>query len=94
MKKSAQPGAAPTRSTGPEIPVLAQELGARFAEAGHTLALVGGSVRDLVIRRPINDLDFTTDARPDRIEEILTGWAEATWDMGRAYGTIGGRRRG
>ncbi len=93
-KNSAQHTLAGANPSGPAVPALAMELGVRFAEAGHTLALVGGSVRDLLIRRPVNDLDFTTDALPDQIENILCGWVEAIWDMGRAYGTIGGRRHG
>ena len=42
-------------------PVL-DPLGRRFAEAGHTLALVGGPVRDAMLGRSGNDLDFTTSA--------------------------------
>jgi poly(A) polymerase len=67
-------------------------LGRRFAEAGHELALVGGSVRDMMIGRLGHDLDFTTDARPDRTEQLLRGWADAVWDVGKAYGTIGARK--
>ncbi len=78
----------------PQIPDIALDLGRRFADHGYFLALVGGSVRDLLIRRAINDLDFTTDARPNQIEQVLDGWADTTWDLGRAFGTIGGRRRG
>jgi poly(A) polymerase len=54
--------------------------------------LVGGSVRDLILRRPVTDLDFTTDARPEQTERVLRGWADAVWDVGRAFGTIGARR--
>jgi poly(A) polymerase len=68
------------------------ELGARFDAAGHELALVGGPVRDAMLGRRHNDLDFTTSARPDDIERLLAGWADATWDIGRAYGTIGCRK--
>ena len=39
-----------------------------------------------------NDLDFTTSARPEETERLLTGWADAIWDMGRAFGTIGCRK--
>ena len=39
-----------------------------------------------------NDLDLTTSAHPDVIEKLLTGWADATWDIGRAFGTIGARK--
>ena len=74
------------------MPPVALELGRRFAAAGHALALVGGSVRDLVLRRPITDLDFATSALPEQTEAVLAGWADATWDLGRAYGTVGARR--
>ena len=70
---------------------VVEELARRFADAGHTLALVGGPVRDLVLQRQSNDLDFTTSARPEAIETVLRGWADAMWDMGRDFGTIGAR---
>ncbi len=72
-------------------PVTA-ELGARFAAAGEQIALVGGPVRDAMLGRLQNDLDFTTSARPEVTERLLKGWAEAVWDIGRAFGTIGSRR--
>nr|WP_245750394.1 CCA tRNA nucleotidyltransferase [Nocardioides terrae] len=72
-------------------PVI-DELGALFAEAGHELALVGGPVRDAMLGRQHNDLDFTTSARPDDTERILKKWGDGTWDMGRDFGTIGCRK--
>ncbi|MBC7442433.1 MAG: CCA tRNA nucleotidyltransferase [Ramlibacter sp.] len=60
-----------------------------FSEAGHELALVGGPVRDAFLDRPIHDLDFTTDATPDKILKIVKPISEAQWDIGRAFGTIG-----
>ncbi|MEN9620910.1 MAG: hypothetical protein RL499_1103 [Actinomycetota bacterium] len=66
-------------------------LAERFAAAGHELALVGGPVRDAFLGRPVNDLDLTTSARPDDIIRIVSPVADAHWDIGRAFGTIGAR---
>ncbi|HET8994068.1 MAG TPA: CCA tRNA nucleotidyltransferase [Rhodococcus sp. (in: high G+C Gram-positive bacteria)] len=63
-------------------------LGARFAEAGYELYLVGGSVRDAVLGRLGTDLDFTTDARPELVQELLRGWADHQWDTGIDFGTV------
>ena len=62
-------------------PVL-DPLGALFADAGHELSLVGGPVRDAMLGRAHNDLDFATSARPDDTERLLRGWADGasgTW---------------
>ncbi|MCD9199365.1 CCA tRNA nucleotidyltransferase [Aeromicrobium wangtongii] len=72
-------------------PFLA-EVGALFEAAGHELAIVGGPVRDAVLGRPGNDWDFTTSARPEQIESIAASWADAIWDIGREFGTIGLRK--
>lgn len=74
------------------IAPVTDELGKRFAAAGEEIALVGGPVRDAMLGRLHNDLDFTTSARPEVTERLLKGWAEATWDIGREFGTIGCRR--
>lgn len=67
-------------------------LGEVFAAAGHELALVGGPVRDAMLGREHHDLDFATSARPDDTEKLLAAWGDATWDMGRDFGTIGCRK--
>lgn len=73
---------------------MLSELGALFDSAGLSLYLVGGTVRDAVLGKLGTDLDFTTDARPERVQELVAGWAEATWDTGIAFGTIGVARKG
>ncbi len=73
---------------------VADELGRRFAKAGFELHLVGGSVRDALLGRLGDDLDFCTDARPEDTLKIIKGWAEATWETGREFGTIGLQRGG
>lgn len=68
---------------------LLRELGALFAAAGHELYLVGGSVRDALLQRLSPDLDFATDARPEQLQTILRPWADALWDTGIEFGTVG-----
>lgn len=67
-------------------------LGTLFADAGHELYLVGGSVRDAVLGRLAGDLDFTTDARPEQVTALLAGWADAQWDTGIEFGTVSARK--
>ena len=75
-----------------------EELAQRFAHAGKTLYLVGGSVRDALVPSPTDharyehDYDLTTDARPDEITQIVRGWADDIWTQGARFGTIGCRR--
>jgi poly(A) polymerase len=67
---------------------LASELAEKFAKAGFTLALVGGPVRDAILGRLGNDLDFTTNARPDETKSIIKKDADSLWETGREFGTI------
>ena len=71
---------------------LASSLAQSFAAQGFRLALVGGPVRDALLGRLGNDLDFTTDARPEDTKKILQGWAENVWDTGIEFGTVAGKR--
>jgi poly(A) polymerase len=66
-------------------------LSERFQAAGFELALVGGPVRDAFLGREAHDLDFATSATPDEILEVIAPIADAHWDIGRAFGTIGAR---
>jgi poly(A) polymerase len=73
---------------------VADELGDLFAAAGHELHLVGGSVRDALLGRLGDDLDFCTDAHPQRVLELVRPWAEAVWDVGIEFGTVGAQKDG
>jgi len=67
------------------------QLAEAFAGAGHELALVGGPVRDAFLDRPVTDLDFASSATPDEIHALVAPLADATWDVGREFGTIAAR---
>ena len=71
------------------IAPVAGRLGRLFADAGHELYLVGGSVRDALLGRLGHDLDFTTSARPDDVEALLRRFSRAVWTIGKEFGTIG-----
>ena len=71
----------------PASPIIS-ELGRLFADAGHQLFLVGGSVRDALLGQLGNDLDFTTSARPAQTQRLLKKFTRSVWDIGSEYGTI------
>jgi poly(A) polymerase len=71
-----------------------QELAGRFHAAGYRCYMVGGSVRDAFLDRPLTDVDITTDARPDAVEAIVRPWADSVWLQGQRFGTVGCRKNG
>jgi poly(A) polymerase len=73
-----------------------RELADRFVAAGYECALVGGTVRDALLgrRAPGADVDLATDARPEVIEQIVSGWADAVWLQGQRFGTVGCEKNG
>jgi poly(A) polymerase len=75
-----------------DIPMIARELGARFHQAGFQLYLVGGAVRDAVLERAGQELDLTTDARPEDVIRVLRGWAHSRRLIGVRFGTVGARK--
>lgn len=74
----------------PDLPPA--QLTAVFAEAGESLYLVGGSVRDAFLERPLEDFDFATSARPEKVASLLERWADVIYDVGATFGTIAARK--
>src|SRR6478736_2632455 len=77
------------------IPHRTMQVVLRFAEVfreeGHALYLVGGPVRDLLLKRvEAIDFDFATDALPAVTQELgrIAG-AASIFTIGERFGTIG-----
>jgi poly(A) polymerase len=76
----------------PDLPPA--QLAELFGKAGEEIYLVGGSVRDALLERPLDDFDFATAARPERTAEILEPWADAVYGVGARFGTVAARKNG
>jgi poly(A) polymerase len=70
------------------ISPVTDRLAEVFAGAGHQLWIVGGPVRDALLGREATDLDFTTDAHPEVVLELVTRLGP-TWTTGITFGTVG-----
>jgi poly(A) polymerase len=77
-----------------EVPSIAIDLGERFAAAGFELYLVGGAVRDMLLRRKGggDELDMATSATPAQTMQVLKGWADRRYAVGVRFGTVGAAR--
>jgi tRNA nucleotidyltransferase (CCA-adding enzyme) len=85
---SAGPDAAEaSRRVAAVVPEDVLELMARLQAGGHAAWVVGGSVRDAILGRPAADWDLTTDARPERILDLLP---DAVYE--NRFGTVAVRR--
>ncbi len=56
----------------------------RLREAGYEAFLAGGAVRDLLLGRPVSDVDIATSAPPDRVEALFP----KTIPVGKQFGVI------
>jgi tRNA nucleotidyltransferase (CCA-adding enzyme) len=52
-------------------------------KAGYEAYIVGGAVRDHVLKMPMNDIDIATNAKPYQVAKLFK-----TKDTGRKYGTV------
>ena len=56
----------------------------KLEDAGYEAYFVGGSVRDFLLKRMINDVDIATSATPDEVKKIFP----KTVDIGIEHGTV------
>jgi poly(A) polymerase len=78
--------------TKPDLPPM--QLAELFGAADEEIYLVGGSVRDAFLGRDLEDFDFATGARPERISQLLEPWADVVYDIGARFGTVSARKDG
>jgi poly(A) polymerase len=76
-----------------DLRAVVAPLAGVFLEAGHSLYLVGGVIRNaLLVGEPSSpDFDLTTDAFPEQIRDLVAGSADAVWLQGELFGTVGAR---
>lgn len=58
----------------------------KMNSSGFRCYAVGGCVRDILMNKEPYDYDFTTDARPNEIEECFKDYL--TYDVGKKFGTV------
>lgn len=69
-----------------KIPSGANEIIHTLQDKGYEAYLVGGCVRDSILKRPIHDYDITTSAAPDEMLEIFQD--KRIIETGLQHGTI------
>jgi poly(A) polymerase len=80
----------PTLQLRPPCADVVGALGRAFAAGGQQLYLVGGPVRDALLGRSVEDLDFTTSARPEQVKQLARrAGASGIFTIGEKFGTIG-----
>ncbi|MEO0617654.1 MAG: CCA tRNA nucleotidyltransferase [Pseudomonadota bacterium] len=67
---------------------VVQTVFSAFADKGEDCRAIGGAVRDTMLARPVNDLDFSTTATPDVAGQIMQEAGFAVHETGLAHGTI------
>ncbi|MFV0410611.1 MAG: CCA tRNA nucleotidyltransferase [Paracoccus sp. (in: a-proteobacteria)] len=61
---------------------------AMLERAGHRALIVGGAVRNALLDRAIDDIDITTDARPEQVVELARKAGLKAIPTGIEHGTI------
>ncbi len=61
------------QSAPPDVPADVQDILQTLWSNGHAAYLVGGGVRDSLLRRPVTDWDIATDALPERTLSLFPG---------------------
>jgi len=70
------------------IPSDIKQIQDVFKKNGYKLYVVGGAVRDFLLKEKIKDYDLVTDAVPDKVEEMMSNAGFKTLPTGKAFGVI------
>ncbi|MBA3686880.1 MAG: hypothetical protein H0W72_16800, partial [Planctomycetes bacterium] len=73
---------------GNEPWVSARLVADALLAAGFETYLVGGCVRDLLLDRPVKDVDLATAAHPDQVETVFAVAGMRTIAVGKAFGVV------
>ena len=78
-----------TRVAGPCIEQLeTQAVCPMLTDAGHQALFVGGCVRNALLGEPVNDIDISTDAAPDRVVALAKAAGLKPVPTGIDHGTV------
>ena len=69
-----------------KIPKKVKKLSQKIINRGFDCFLVGGCVRDLILKRPVKDWDITTNATPNDLKKIFKN--ESLIDVNSSLGTL------
>ena len=70
------------------LPNDVKNIASVFKKNNFKLFVVGGAVRDFLLKKEIKDYDLATDAVPDKVEEMMKKAGLRTLPTGKAFGVI------
>ncbi len=78
------PAVAAAGLVSPAMQDAADSAVSRLRQAGYEAFFAGGFARDILVGRPVHDIDIATDARPDFVEQLFPG----SRSFGKSFGVV------
>jgi len=70
------------------IPKNVLDIHKAFKKEGRKLYIVGGAVRDAILKQTPKDFDLATDAKPDDVLDIAKKYGFKTAEVGKQFGVV------